>query len=170
VARILFVGGGARARGLATELLAAGHAVRMTTREESGRSAIEAAGAECWIGTPDRIASLRYALENVTVACWLLGTARGTREELAALHGSRLAFFATQTIDTTVRGLLYEAAGCVESGLLENGRALIVAAGAYNEIPVAVLTTDPADELAWRVAARGALDGLLEGLSSAPSG
>lgn len=170
MARILFVGGGARARGLATELLADGHAVRMTTREQSGRGAIEAAGAECWIGTPDRIASLRYALENVTIACWLLGTASGTPAELAALHGSRLAFFATQTIDTTVRGVLYEAAGCVEAGLLENGRTLIETAGAYNEIPVAVLTADPADELAWRVAARDALDGLLEGLSSAPSG
>ena len=82
---------------------------------ESGRAAIEAVGAECWIGTPDRVASLRYALEGVTLACWLLGNACGEPDELAALHGSRLEFFLGQTIDTTVRGLIYEAAGSVDA-------------------------------------------------------
>ena len=53
---------------LTEEPVGAGHAVRITTRSESRRAAIEAAGGECWIATPDRIASLRYALENVTVA------------------------------------------------------------------------------------------------------
>jgi len=46
--------------------------VRITTRTDSGRAAIEAVGAECLIGTPDRLASLRGALEGVTVACWML--------------------------------------------------------------------------------------------------
>src|SRR6516162_3277632 len=99
VARILMIAGGARGRALAAELVGRGHAVRITTRTPAGRPAIEASGAECWIGTPDRIATLRYALENVTIACWLLGTACGTSEELAALHGSRLGFFLAQTID-----------------------------------------------------------------------
>jgi hypothetical protein len=105
VARILIIAGGARARALAGGLVVEGHAVRITTREESGRAAIEAVGAECWIGTPDRVATLRYALESVTVACWLLGNASGPASVVQALHGSRLEFFVSQTIDTTVRGL-----------------------------------------------------------------
>jgi hypothetical protein len=161
VARILIVGGGARARGLTGELVARGHAVRVTTRTAKGRSAIEAAGGECWIATPDRIASLRYALENVTIACWLLGTARGSREELEALHGPRLAFFCSQAIDTTVRGLIYEAAGCVDADLLESGADLVATTAAYNEIPLCIITADPADATTWRAGARAAIDSLL---------
>src|SRR6202042_1512856 len=111
VARILIIAGGARGRALASGLVADGHAGRVTSREERRRPAIEAAGAECWIATPDRIATLRYALDGVTVACWLLGTACGAQSTVAALHGPRLDFFVNQTIDTTVRGLVYEAAG-----------------------------------------------------------
>jgi len=158
---MLFIGGGARARGLVSELTQQGHAVRITTRSEDGRTAIEAVGAECWIGTPDRVGSLRYALENVTIACWLLGTARGPRDEVAALHGSRLAFFCTQTIDTTVRGLLYEAAGCVDADLLQCGAELIATAAAHNAIPLRIISADPADEGAWRAQASTALAALL---------
>jgi hypothetical protein len=162
VARILFVGGGARAQRLASRLLGEGHAVRMTTREEAGRVAIEAAGAECWIGTPDRIASLRYALEGVTIACWLLGTARGGADELAALHGSRLEFFCSQAIDTTVRGLVYEAAGCVDRAILAAGAELVTVKAAYSEIPLRVLDAEPADAALWAAAARTAIAELLD--------
>ena len=161
MARILIVGGGARARALATELGRAGHAVRMTTRTEAGRSAIEQTGAECWIGTPDRIASLRYALEGVTIACWLLGTASGTDEEVAALHGPRLAFFCSQAIDTTVRGLVYEAAGCVAGELLEAGADLVATTAAFNEIPLRIIRADPADEPAWLAQAQDSIGALL---------
>jgi len=161
VARILIIAGGARARALAGELVDEGHAVRITTRTEAGRAAIEAVGAQCWIGTPDRIASLRYALESVTLACWLLATACGDPEHVAPLHGSRLEFFVHQTIDTTVRGLIYEAAGCVDAETLAAGRELIVAKAAYNEIPLRVLDADPADLAAWRIQAREAIAALL---------
>ena len=67
--------------------------MRITTRAEAGRAAIEATGAECWIGTPERLATLRAALESVTIVCWLLGTVAGEGDELSALHGSRLEFF-----------------------------------------------------------------------------
>ena len=113
MARVLIIAGGARGRTLAASLIAQGHAVRITTRDQAGRAAIESVGAECWIGTPDRVATLRYALESVTIACWLLGNACGDRDAVEALHSSRLEFFVNQTIDTTVRGLLYEAAGAV---------------------------------------------------------
>ncbi len=109
MARILIVGGGCRGRRFAERMVEQGHAVRATTRAEAGRAQIEATGAECWIGTPDRLATLRGALENVTFACWMLACATGTEEQLAALHGSRLEFFLSQAIDTTARGLLYDA-------------------------------------------------------------
>jgi len=111
VARILIVGGGCRGRALAAQMVGEGHAVRITTRTEAGRSAIEATGAECFVGTPDRLATLRAALESVTIACWLMGTASGDPQHLRALHSSRLRFFLAQVIDTTVRGFLYEASG-----------------------------------------------------------
>jgi len=148
------IGGGARGRALARELVAAGHAVRITTREPAGRAAIEAVGAECWIGTPDRIATLRYALEGVTLACWLLATARGGEEELRALHGSRLEFFLQQTIDTSVRGLIYEAAGSED-------RERVRAATAFNAIPLVVLDADPRDQDAWLEQARVAVAALM---------
>ena len=59
VARILIVGGGCRGRLLAQELVGEGHAARVTTRQESARAEIEAAGAECWIGAPQRMGTLR---------------------------------------------------------------------------------------------------------------
>lgn len=163
VARILIIAGGARGRALAAELVAQGHAVRITTRTQAGRSAIESVGAECWIGTPDRIASLRYALDSVTLACWLLGNACGDAEAVAALHGSRLEFFLHQTIDTTVRGLLYEAAGAVAAPTLAAGRELIIAAAAFNAIPLRVLDADPGDAELWGRQARAALADLLAG-------
>jgi len=82
------VGGGCRGLRLARDLVAEGHAVRAVTRSDERRAAIEAAGCECWIGDPDRIGTLRYALDNVTVLLWLLGTATGPNA--VDLHGSRL--------------------------------------------------------------------------------
>lgn len=161
MARILLIGGGARGRALAGELVGRGHALRITTRTESGRAAIEAAGAECVIGTPARLASLRYALENVTVACWLLATASGSPAQLRELHGSRLAFFVQQTIDTTVRGLVYEAAGTVDATTLASGSELVTERAAYNAIPLAVLDADPCEPAAWRERALAAIDALL---------
>ena len=102
-----------------------GHAVRITTRAETGRAAIEATGAECWIGTPERLGTLRAALESVTVVCWLLGTVAGPEEEVRALHASRLEFFLGQVIDTTVRGFVYEAAGTVPGGCLAEGERIV---------------------------------------------
>ena len=161
MARVLIVGCGCRGQELARALRAQGHAVRGTTREQAGRAAIEAAGAEVWIGDPDRIASISYALDGVTILCWLMGSAQGTDEQLAALHGSRLKMLLERTIDTTVRGLMYEAAGTVDSALLEQGAETVVAACGYSEIPHALLRADPADHAAWLDAALGCVEELL---------
>ncbi len=159
MARVLIVAGGCRGRRLAQELVGEGHAVRITTRDERGRPAIEAAGAECWVGTPDRLATLRGALENVTILCWMLATATGSAEELDALHGSRLEFFMTQAIDTTVRGVVYETGGGV--ALLAGGEEIVRALAERNSIPVAFLTADPRDRDAWLAEALAAVASLL---------
>jgi hypothetical protein len=163
VSRILIIAGGARGRALGGNLVTQGHAVRITTREEAGRGAIEAVGAECWIGTPDRIATLRYALEGVSLACWLLGNACGDARALRALHGSRLEFFVSQTIDTTIRGLVYEAAGSVAPEILAAGRALIVEKAAFNAIALEVLDADPRDLDRWSEQAGAVIERLLSG-------
>jgi len=145
VARILIVGGGCAGRELAARMIGDGHAVRITTREERGRAEIERSGAECWIGTPDRLATMRGALDHVTIACWMLARAHGEPEQLHALHGSRLEFFLSQAIDTTVRGFLYDAVparGGVPAELLAEGARIVARMTALNAIPAAVLGDD----------------------------
>ena len=155
------VGGGCRGLDLARGLVADGHAVRAVTRTEARRAELEAAGCECWIGDPDRIGTLRYALDNVTLVLWLLGTASGSPEAVAALHGPRLRMMLEKTTDTTVRGVVYEAAGTVPADVLAGGAAEAEHARRTNEIPYALLEADPADRAAWLAAARAAIDGLL---------
>jgi hypothetical protein len=144
-----------------------GHAVRITTRGnpdelERRRAEIEAVGAECWVGTPDRLATLRAALASVTVVCWLLGTATGSEEELRALHGSRLEFFLGQTIDTTVRGFVYETGGsALPAGLSAEGRGIVERVAQLNLIPTAFIEADPTAVEDWLLDARQALNSLL---------
>jgi hypothetical protein len=162
VARVLIVGGGCRGRRLAHGLVAGGHVARVTTRTQQRRSVIEATGAECWVGTPDRLATMRGALEGVSILCWLLGGASGSPRELRELHTDRLRFFLTQAIDTTVRGVLYEARGigaCGPAALEGEGVAKEVLA--RNSIPAEFLRHDPRDEDAWLEQARSCIDSLL---------
>ena len=168
--RTLIVGGGCRGLDLARDLAAEGHAVRIVTRTEAGRGAIEDAGAECWIGTPDVIGTLRYALENVTIVLWLLGTATGAADKVEALHGSRLRMMLEKTTDTTVRGVVFEAAGTVEPDTLAGGVAEMEHARSSNLIPFALIDADPrGDRAAWLAQARAAIDGLLAGPRRVPS-
>ena len=157
--RVLLVGGGCRGLTLTRGLTAEGHAVRAVTRDEGRRAAIEAAGAECWIGDPDVIGTLRYALDNVTVVVWALGTATGAGAE--HLHGSRLTMLLERTIDTTVRGFVYEAAGAVAPETLAGGAAEVRRMCERNEVPFALLDADPTDGEAWAAEARRAIDALL---------
>ncbi|MBB4662436.1 NAD(P)H-binding protein [Conexibacter arvalis] len=162
MARVLIVGCGCRGQALARALRARGHAVRGTTRTPERRAAIEAAGAEAWTGDPDRIATLSYALDGVTVLCWLLGSARGTPEALDALHGPRLRMLLERSIDTTVRGVLYEAAGSAGAERLAGGAETVRAACTRSEIPFALLEVDPDEHAAWLAAAVAGVEGLLE--------
>lgn len=162
MARVLIVAGGCRGRQLASALVADGHAVRVSTRTEAGRAAIEETGAECWVGTPDRLASMRGVLDSVTVACWLTGSVSGEQALVSDLHTVRLQYFLTQLIDTTVRGFLYEArGGSTPPELLAAGETIVSEMTQRNLIPVAYLRTDPADSAAWLSDARTAVDSFL---------
>jgi predicted dinucleotide-binding enzyme len=159
--RVLLIGGGCRGLALTRELVDDGHAVRVVTRSDARRAEIEAAGGECWIGDPDVVGTLRYALESVTILVWALGTAAGTPEAVAALHGSRLEMMLSKVIDTTVRGVVYEAAGTIDAQAFATGIAELERMGRLNEIPHVVVDADPADRGRWVAAARHAIGQLI---------
>lgn len=146
---MLIVPCGCRGRALAAELVAAGHAVRGTTREEANADAIRAAGAEAYVGDPDRIGTLMEALVGVTVVCWLMGTV-----PVPELHEGRLRMLWEKLVDTPVRGVVYE-------GALPQGEQVARTASQTWQIPLEVLGADPLDHAAWLRAARGAVDRLL---------
>ena len=75
----------------------------------------------------------------------LLGSAVGSAEQLAALHGTRLEMLLTRMLDTTVRGIVYEAAGSVDRALLDAGAALVRERCEDSRIPFALLDADPGD-------------------------
>jgi len=159
MARVLIVGCGGRGQALARELLAAGHAVRGTTRDPSRVEAIAAVGAEPFVGDPDRIATLMEALASVTVVAWLLGSATG--EGASNLHAGRLRMLCEKLVDTPVRGLLYEGAGTLGDEVLAGGAGVVRTAAATWNIPIEVLTTPPEVCGRWTADAAGAVARLL---------
>ena len=136
--------------------------MRGTTRDPRACAALEADGIEPWVGDPDRLGTLTPALESVTVACWLLGGAEGGPDSLAALHGPRLRAFCEKVVDTTVRGLVYEASGTVPEPLLAGGVEIAREAARTWEIPLRILDADPADRRQWLRAADGTVRELLD--------
>lgn len=173
--RVYLIGSSQRGLALARALIADGHAVRAVTRTEARRAEIEAAGCECWIGTPDRIGTLRYGLENVTILVWALGTASGPPEDaerIADLHGSRLKMMLEKTTDTTVRGVVYEATGTLDEATFASGVHEIRWANEKNEIPYQLLEADGRDVDAWVAAALAAIEKLLADrpVAGAPTG
>ena len=156
MARVLIVPCGCRGRALAAELAAAGHAVRGTTRSQANATAIREAGAEPYVGDPDRIGTLMDALAGVTIVCWLMGTI-----PVPELHEGRLRMLWEKLVDTPVRGVVHEAAGPLPPDVLARGRAVAEAAHDTWRIPLVLLETDPADHDAWRAAASGAVAHLL---------
>jgi len=148
MARVLIVPCGCRGRALAASLVEAGHAVRGTTRGD-GVAAIRAAGAEPYVGDPDRIGTLMEALTGVTIVCWLMGTI-----PVPELHEGRLRMLWEKLVDTPVRGVVYE-------GALPQGEQVARTAAQTWQIPLEILDADPLDHAAWQAAAHGAVDRLL---------
>ncbi len=121
---------------------------------------LEEAGIEPHVGDPDRVATLNPALEHVSVVCILLGSAGGTPARLEALHGTRLEMLLSRIVDTTVRGVLYEASGSVESTVLAGGAARVRRACEDSRIPYVLLEGAP-DHGGWLEAAKAGVGGLL---------
>ena len=163
MARCLIIGCGCRGRSLARELRALGHAVRGTTRDPGRLAEIEGSGAEAVVGDPNVVATLARSFEHVSVACIFLGSATGDPGQLAALHGTRLDMLLTRMVDTTVRGVVYEAAGSVDAALLEAGAALVRARCEDARIPYGLLRSDPENPGAWTAAVVGTISRTLDG-------
>ena len=161
MARCLIIGCGCRGRMLATGLREAGHSVRGTTRDAGRVGQIEACGAEAVVADPDRVGTLIRALDHVSVAVILLGSAQGTPEALAELHGPRLQMLLTKLIDTTVHGVVYEAQGTVSPQLLRAGAAQLEAFRDRSRARVALLEADPGDPESWVREARAAVEAVL---------
>jgi len=163
LARCLIIGCGCRGQLLTRELRAIGHAVRGTTRAAWRLSDIEAAGAEAVLADPDRVATLVDAFAHVTVVCLLLGSAVGSESELEALHGTRLDMLLTKLVDTTARGVVYEARGSVEAGLLAGGAARVRGFAERSLASYALLDADPEVPGEWVAAASDAVRQVVAG-------
>ena len=133
--------------------------MRGTTRSAERTGAIAAAGAEPYVGDPDRIATLMDAVYGVTVVVWLLGSAEG--EAAGELHAGRLRMLCEKLVDTHVRGLVYEGAGTLGDEVLAGGAEVVERAAATWNIPVEILRTEPDDCEAWTADAAGAVARLL---------
>ena len=155
MARVLIVGCGCRGQSLAGALVAAGHAVRGTTRDAARLGDIEASGAQGVLADPDRLGTIVRQLSGVSAVCWLMGTVAGGAA--ADLHGPRLQTLLERLVDTPVRGLVYEGAGRVDPRLLADGAGAVRAAGRTWRMPVSVTEADPADPGAWLAGMRAAV-------------
>jgi uncharacterized protein YbjT (DUF2867 family) len=149
MARALIVGCGCRGRLLGRLLLADGWQVRGTSRREGGLAAIEAAGIEPALADPDRPGSVLDLVADVTVLHWLMGSAGGDPERVAAAHGPRLERLLERLVDTPVRGFVYEAAGSAPAADLKRGSAAVRTAARTWRLPAAVIAADPSRPDRW---------------------
>ena len=63
----------------------------------------------------------------------------------------------SKVIDTTVRGVVYEAAGTIDPQAFATGIAELERMGRLNEIPHEVVDADPTDQRTWVAAVRRAI-------------
>jgi uncharacterized protein YbjT (DUF2867 family) len=112
--------------------------VRGTSRREEGLATIEAAGIEPALADPERPATLLELVADVAVVHWLLGSAKGDAENLAAIHGPRLERLLEHLVETPVRRFVYEAYGSVDREILDQGARLVERAASTWQIPVEI--------------------------------
>ena len=162
MARALIVGCGCRGRELGGRLRERDWLVRGTSRGDAGLAAIEAAGLERARADPDRPGTVLELCGDVGVVVWLLGSAAGEREALAAIHGPRLERLLERLVDSPVRGFAYEAGGKVPAELLAFGREIVERAARTWRIPVAIIEGERSAE-GWADSAAGRVARLLAG-------
>ena len=123
--------------------------MRGTTRDPQNVDEILEAGLEAVVADPDRVGTVLDHIGDVTLLFWLLGSASGEADALAAIHGPRLERLLEELVDTPVRGVVYESAGSVPRDLLERGAAIVQAASERWRIPSALVDSDPGDWEGW---------------------
>ena len=115
---------------------------------------------EAVVADPDRVGSILDYVGDVTLVFWLLGSAVGEPEAIAAVHGPRLERLMEELVDTPVRGFVYEAGGRVENRHLERGAEIVREAARRWRIPVEVVAGGPGDWEAWTEAMLAAAERL----------
>ena len=161
MARCLIIGCGCRGAALAAELQARGHAVRASSRDPDRVAELRRLGVDAVLGDPDRVATLARAFEHVTVAVILLGSATGSPQQLAALHSTRLDMLLSKLLDSTVRGVVYEAGGRAGEEVLAAGAARVRAFCEDSRVPYALLGAPGDGHPAWVAATADAVEGVL---------
>jgi hypothetical protein len=137
--------------------------VRGTTRTQNGVAAIESAGIEAAVADPERPGTILDLVGDVALVVWLLGSAIGEPDAIAAIHGPRLEGLLGKLVDTPVRGFVYEATGTVGRERLGGGAAIVESAARTWRIPVALVREAPGED--WDGWAAEAADRALELLS-----
>lgn len=161
MARCLIVGCGCHGLELADALRRDGHVVRGTTRRPERVAELEAAGVEGVLADPDRLATLVPALDHVGVVALLLGSVDGPPGQLEALHGPRLEALLVKLLDTTIRGVVYEAAGAVGEPHLASGAATVERVCAGSRVPYGLIEVARSSS-GWLAGALDAIRGVLE--------
>ena len=136
--------------------------MRGTTRVPGKVDEIASAGIEGAVADPDRVGTVLDEIADVTLVFWLMGTATGGHEAVAAIHGPRLERLMEEVVDTPVRGVVYEAGGSVQPDLLSGGAEIVRTAAERWRIPVDVVDANPADVDAWLEAMTGAAQRLTQ--------
>jgi uncharacterized protein YbjT (DUF2867 family) len=149
VARALIVGCGCSGRALGSELREEGWAVRGTSRDAAGLDAIEAAAIEPARADPEQPGTILELVDDVAVLVWLLGSAAGDPESVAAIHGPRLESLLERLVETPVRGFVYEGVGTVDAAVLEGGAELCRNAESTWRIPVTITQTPRSSGPRW---------------------
>jgi hypothetical protein len=161
LARALIVGCGCRGRALGLRLRQAGWQVRGTSRDAGKAEALTAAGLPGHVADPDRVGTVLDEIADVALVFWLMGTATGERDSVAAIHGPRVERFMEEIVDTPVRGVVYEAGGSVPRDVLRHGEHVVRAAAERWRIPVAFVDADPGEVDAWLDAMTASAEGLI---------
>lgn len=149
MARALIVGCGCRGRELGAALLAGGWQVRGTTRRSGVLAEIESAGIEGIVADPMEVGTVFDQIEGVGIVYWLMGSATGPHDDVAAVNGARLAALLEKLVDTPVRGVVYEARGSTPAAALAEGTRVIREAAVRWRIPAEVVAADPGSPAEW---------------------
>jgi hypothetical protein len=135
--------------------------VRGTSRDAGMAETLTASGLAGQVADPDRVETVLDEIADIALVFWLMGTATGERDSVAAIHGPRLERFMEEIVDTPVRGVVYEAEGSVSRDVLRRGEEIVRAAAERWRIPVAVVDADPGEVDAWLNAMAAAAEGLI---------